>query len=54
MKSERFLEFALPTHAINWDVNQGFSWDETGCRTDCPWLGFKISIKKMHLLQELI
>ena len=40
-----FLEFALPTHAINWDPVQGFIWDESGCKTDCSWFGFKIGIK---------
>ncbi len=39
------LEFALPTHAIAWDPEQGFSWDQTGCRTDCSWFGFKIAVK---------
>ncbi len=23
-----------------------FSWDSTGCRTDCSWFGFKITIKE--------
>jgi CDP-6-deoxy-D-xylo-4-hexulose-3-dehydrase len=22
-----------------------FSWDSTGCRTDCSWFGFKIAVK---------
>jgi CDP-6-deoxy-D-xylo-4-hexulose-3-dehydrase len=39
------LEFALPTHAISWDPEGGFSWDVTGCRTDCSWFGFKIAVK---------
>ena len=39
------LEFALPTHATAWDVEQGFSWDGSGCRTDCSWFGFKIAVK---------
>ena len=39
------LEFALPTHAISWDFEHGFSWDDTGCRTDCSWFGFKIAVK---------
>ncbi len=42
---EDVLEFALPTHATAWDADQGFSWDNTGCRSDCSWFGFKISIK---------
>jgi CDP-6-deoxy-D-xylo-4-hexulose-3-dehydrase len=39
------LEFALPTHATTWNDDKGFSWDETGCRSDCSWFGFKISVK---------
>jgi len=56
---EDVLEFALPTHAIAWDVEQGFSWDDSGCRTDCSWFGFKIAVKagapfsRTELAQEL-
>jgi CDP-6-deoxy-D-xylo-4-hexulose-3-dehydrase len=56
---EAVLEFALPTHATHWDSQHGFSWDETGCRTDCSWFGFKISVKteapftRTDLAQEL-
>ena len=56
---EDVLEFALPTHATGWDHENGFSWDETGCRTDCSWFGFKIAIKpdapfsRTGLAQEL-
>ncbi len=39
------LEFALPTHATSWHPEQGFAWDDTGCRTDCSWFGFKIAVK---------
>lgn len=42
---EDVLEFALPTHATSWDAERGFSWDESGCRTDCSWFGFKIALK---------
>lgn len=42
---EGALEFALPTHSTGWDAEQGFSWDDTGCRTDCSWFGFKIAVK---------
>ncbi len=42
---EDALEFALPTHATGWDAQKGFSWDDTGCRTDCSWFGFKIAVK---------
>ena len=56
---ENVLEFALPTHAIAWDPERGFCWDETGCRTDCSWFGFKIAVKpgaqftRTELAQEL-
>jgi CDP-6-deoxy-D-xylo-4-hexulose-3-dehydrase len=42
---ENVLEFALPTHATSWDVEEGFAWDDTGCRSDCSWFGFKIAVK---------
>jgi len=53
------LEFALPTHATAWDSEVGFSWDETGCRSDCSWFGFKLAVKtgapfnRTELAQEL-
>ncbi len=53
------LEFALPTHATSWDAEKGFSWDDTGCRSDCSWFGFKIAVKpgapfsRTELAQEL-
>ena len=42
---EDVLEFALPTHATGWNSDAGFSWDDSGCRTDCSWFGFKIAVK---------
>jgi CDP-6-deoxy-D-xylo-4-hexulose-3-dehydrase len=53
------LEFALPTHATGWHPEHGFSWDGTGCRTDCSWFGFKLQVKpgapfsRTELAQEL-
>ena len=53
------LEFALPTHATAWHPEQGFSWDHTGCRTECSWFGFKIAVRpgapfsRTELAQEL-
>jgi len=53
------LEFALPTHANGWDPEHGFSWDSSGCRTDCSWFGFKIAVNpnapfsRTDLAQEL-
>lgn len=52
---EEFIDFALPTHATAWHPPDGeamsspestFSWDASGCRTDCSWFGFKITVKK--------
>lgn len=39
------LEFALPTHATDWNSDGSYSWDSSGCKTDCSWFGFKISVK---------
>ena len=56
---ESSLEFALPTHAIGWDPELGFRWDDSGCRTDCSWFGFKIAVRpgasftRTELAQEL-
>jgi CDP-4-dehydro-6-deoxyglucose reductase, E1 len=53
------FEFGLPTHATGWDPKHGFSWDDSGCRTDCSWFGFKIAVKtgapfsRTELAQEL-
>jgi CDP-6-deoxy-D-xylo-4-hexulose-3-dehydrase len=53
------LEFALPTHATGWDPQRGFRWDDTGCRSDCSWFGFKIAVRpgtpfsRTELAQEL-
>ncbi|BDS06766.1 lipopolysaccharide biosynthesis protein RfbH [Oceaniferula spumae] len=50
---EHVIDFALPTHATEWvpsDADNNFSsdfkWDETGCKSDCSWFGFKITIKE--------
>ena len=45
-KSEDFLDFALTTHATSWDEEKGFTWDDSGCRTECSLFGFKISVKQ--------
>ena len=44
--SREFLDFALPTHATTWNKNSNFSWDSSGCKSDCSWFGFKISVKE--------
>ena len=41
---EEFVEFSLPTHATGWSQG-GFTWDESGCRTDCSWFGFMILVR---------
>jgi CDP-6-deoxy-D-xylo-4-hexulose-3-dehydrase len=49
---EAYIDFALPTHATAWTPPadpsyppaSDFSWDDSGCRTDCSWFGFKITI----------
>jgi CDP-6-deoxy-D-xylo-4-hexulose-3-dehydrase len=38
------MEFALPTHATGWSED-GFTWDDTGCRTDCSWFGFTMLVR---------
>jgi len=46
---------------LNEQRNQelGFSWDATGCRTDCFWFGFNVAVKpraafsRTELAQEL-
>jgi CDP-6-deoxy-D-xylo-4-hexulose-3-dehydrase len=56
---EEFIDFALPTHATGWQppssatthdlqtsVSSSFSWDDSGCRTDCSWFGFKMTVKE--------
>jgi CDP-6-deoxy-D-xylo-4-hexulose-3-dehydrase len=42
---EDILEFSLPTHATHWDSSGDFGWDGSGCRSECSWFGFKISVR---------
>jgi CDP-6-deoxy-D-xylo-4-hexulose-3-dehydrase len=49
---EDVFDFSLPTHATGWEkpstLDSGpssFSWDSTGCRTDCSWFGFMLRVK---------
>jgi CDP-6-deoxy-D-xylo-4-hexulose-3-dehydrase len=39
------FEFALPTHATEW-TQDGFTWDESGCRSNCSWFGFMMLVKE--------
>ena len=41
--AEGLLRFSLPTHATGWSA-AGFSWDATGCRSDCSWFGFMLMV----------
>lgn len=43
---EDYVHFALPTHATSWNEDGSFEWDATGCKSDCSWFGFKITIKE--------
>ena len=43
---EDYFDFMLPTHAIERNAQTGsFSWDKTGCQTECSWFGFMLSVK---------
>ncbi|WP_372717025.1 lipopolysaccharide biosynthesis protein RfbH [Novipirellula sp.] len=42
---EDVIEFSLPTHATGWNCDGSFSWDSSGCRTECSWFGFKMSVR---------
>jgi CDP-6-deoxy-D-xylo-4-hexulose-3-dehydrase len=39
-----FFDFSLPTHATSWNP-EGFSWDDSGCRSECSWFGFMLRVK---------
>jgi CDP-6-deoxy-D-xylo-4-hexulose-3-dehydrase len=39
------FDFTLPTHATAWTPDTGFTWDATGCRTDCSWFGFMLRVR---------
>ena len=41
---DEYFDFMLPTHAKSWN-GEDFIWDKTGCKTDCSWFGFMISVK---------
>jgi CDP-6-deoxy-D-xylo-4-hexulose-3-dehydrase len=42
---EEFIEFSLPTHATAWNPDGSFTWDNSGCRSECSWFGFKMSVR---------
>jgi CDP-6-deoxy-D-xylo-4-hexulose-3-dehydrase len=37
------LRFSLPTHSTGWS-RDGFTWDASGCRTECSWFGFMLFV----------
>jgi CDP-6-deoxy-D-xylo-4-hexulose-3-dehydrase len=40
------FSFCLPTHATAFDPEEGtFSWDGSGCQTDCSWFGFLLLVR---------
>jgi len=39
-----YVDFTLPTHATGL-TSSGFTWDTTGCQTDCSWFGFMLRVK---------
>ena len=42
---EDFFEFHLPTHATGWSESGGFTWDNSGHRTECSWFGFMLLVR---------
>ena len=38
------LCFSLPTHATGW-TPQGFTWDDSGCRSDPSWFGYLMRVQ---------
>lgn len=42
---EEFFDFMLPTHAVSWN-GEGFDWDKTGCKSECSWFGFMLTLKE--------
>ncbi len=41
---EAYFDFSLPTHATGW-TPEGFTWDDSGCRTAPSWFGFQLLVK---------
>ena len=42
---EEFFDFQLPTHATGW-TSAGFTWDQSGHRSDPSWFGFMLRVRK--------
>jgi len=51
---EHVFEFVLPTHATAWlppsspeaPLDSSFHWDGTGCRSECSWFGFMLTVRR--------
>lgn len=43
-KYQDLISFSLPTHALGWNSDGSFEFDESGCMSNCSWFGFKISV----------
>jgi CDP-6-deoxy-D-xylo-4-hexulose-3-dehydrase len=43
-EQEEFFDFMLPSHASRW-TSEGFTWDDSGHRTECSWFGFMMRVK---------
>lgn len=41
---EEFFDFHLPAHATGWTA-EGFTWDNTGARSEPSWFGFMLLVK---------
>ena len=41
-----YFDFGMPTHAVEYKGEEGFSWDKSGCRADPSWFGFPILVKE--------
>jgi CDP-6-deoxy-D-xylo-4-hexulose-3-dehydrase len=37
--------FALPTHARSWNRDGSFDWDDSGCKSECSWFGFMMTVR---------
>lgn len=49
---EEYFAFSLPTHATGWHAQSDpssqpstFTWDSSGCSTDCSWFGFMLRVR---------
>lgn len=43
---EEYFDFSLPTHAVSWDAQDGFAWDQSNCQSGCSWFGFMLTVKE--------